>query len=338
MVNNRKVYYLRVFYCLAVIMIHVFVTARTDFPNHTNFEEILCKIIPNILHFAVPIFFMITGYLFLIKKTDIKLSEYVKKYVLKYIYAIFTFGFGYAILEEIFNKNYSIEMPLTALINTIQGKTWAHMWYLYSLVGVMLFIPILKTILEKDKKVLNYLSLILLTSSIIIPTINSIFNIKIGFDLLIIAPYLLYAIIGYYLGISEKKIDKRKCILGIILCSIIIIITEILGVTSENNIIKRLAIFGRYNSIVILIMSMFFFLLFKTIKKVNKYILEISKQSYGIYILHMFWINLIYKFMKFNIFNQYIFFKVVIVFIITFILSYASTKILKCIPVIKNII
>ena len=125
--------YLRVFSCLSVIMIHVLASARTVFPDHTMFEELLCKVLPYMMYYAVPVFFMITGYLFYSKEIKMSYGDFFKKYVLKYIVAVFVFGFGYAVLEEVFNKNYSLTMPFTALLNTLLGKTWAHMWYLYGI-------------------------------------------------------------------------------------------------------------------------------------------------------------------------------------------------------------
>ena len=333
--------YLRVFSCLSVIMIHVLASARTVFPDHTMFEELLCKVLPYMMYYAVPVFFMITGYLFYSKEIKMSYGDFFKKYVLKYIVAVFVFGFGYAVLEEVFNKNYSLTMPFTALLNTLLGKTWAHMWYLYALVGVMLFIPIIKTLMDRGKESIRYVSLILLISSFLIPTINSLFNIKIGFDLIMVSPYLLYTILGYYIGNGcMRNIKKSKCIAGIVFSASIIALFEILATILNNDLASKFGIVGRYNSILILILSACLFTLFTNIRNdsMNKYIDKISGMSYGIYILHMFWINLFYKFFGFSIFGDFMLLKIVLIFSVTTILSYESTKLLKKVPLMKKII
>ena len=339
MQNKRIVYidYLRVFSCLAVILTHVFTTARTDFISHTLTQDIVSKIIINLLHFSVPIFFMITGYLFLSKKNDYSLVYFFKKYVLKYILAIFTFGFLYSIIEELFNKRFSIYTISNALVNTIQGKSWEHMWYLYTLVGIMIFIPLLKVLLNENKKYLKYVFIILLISSFVYPQIESFFNVKIGFDLIIKSPYLVYVIIGYYLGNSNKKNSFLFC-LGIFLSTILIVGSQIISALNKNELfLSKLSIIGNYDSPVILIFSICIFELFKNINKNNIFVSYIANKTYLIYIVHMFWINLIYKYFKYNIYNN-LFIKSVIVFFSVFVLSYISSIIIKKIPFFNKIV
>lgn len=334
--KDRKVYidWLRVFACISVIIIHVFTTALTDFPNHSINEKIIAKVIINLLHFAVPIFFMITGYLFLSSEKKYDLSSFFKKYVLKYIVAILTFGYAYAIIEEIFYKNLSLSMPFVAFYNTIQGKTWEHMWYLYSLVGIMLLIPLLKILKEKDEKYLKYLLGILLISSIVIPILTNLFNFTIGIDLIVFSPYLAYAIIGYFLGKTENKKHNINLFISVIAISL----SQILPIVIHNDVTDKLIVFGNYDSPFILMLSISIFNLFKKIKAENIIIKSISKYSYGIYLIHMFWINLIYKFFKFNIFGQFYIIKSLLVFILVLLLSCLSTFLFKKIHYIKNII
>ena len=334
---ERKAYidYLRVFACIIVILIHIFSTARTDFSNHTMIEEIVTKSIVSICHFAVPIFFMITGYLFLTKDDEHSLKTFFKKYVLKYILAIFIFGYSYAVIEEIFNNNYNISILFKALLNTFQGNTWAHMWYLYSLVGVMLFIPIIKILLEKSEKYLRYFLAILLISSLLLPLINNFFNIKSGFDLIIHSVYLSYAIIGYYLGNSKRK-SNLLGLFGIIILLFIIVLTQYLAITYEN--LGKLSILSNYDSPIILLLAILIFNLFKNIKSGNGIISYISPYTYSIYLIHMFWINFIYKFLKINIYDYNLAIVSLLLFIIVFVLSLLSSIVLKKLPFLKKIL
>ncbi len=338
--KERKIYidWLRVFACLSVILIHVFTTARTDFPLHSDMQETISKVFQNLFHFAVPVFFMITGYLFLSKDGEMSFANFFKKYVVKYIIAIFTFGYGYAILEEIFNKNNELTVPIVALINTLQGKTWAHMWYLYALVGVMLLMPIIKRLKEHRESNVKYIGIILLVSSFIVPLIETFFDVKIGFDLIIKSPYLLYAIIGYYLGNSKLELKPGKYIIGLVLSAVIIVLIEIINIFCPNMYTEKLSSLGNYDSLIVLVLSICIFVLFKKIKFNNKIISFISNNTYGIYLIHMLWINIIYKFFKFNIYENYLVVRCLLVYIAVFIASLITTYIIKKLPLIKKIV
>ena len=53
---------LRIISMLSVILIHICITALSDFPDSgTELWRIVYQTVRNVLHFAVPFFFMISG-------------------------------------------------------------------------------------------------------------------------------------------------------------------------------------------------------------------------------------------------------------------------------------
>lgn len=345
-IKNKKMYleYLRVISMAAVVLIHVFVTARTDFPMHSENEEILTGIIRQIFHFAVPIFFMITGALFLQSKKKIDIKTLYKKYILKYALIIIIFGWVYALIEEIFKGNISFMAILNSFINMLSGKTWDHLWYLYELLGIMLVLPILKLMVDfSDEKnnILDYFLILLIIFSFAIPNIQGFINFDFGVNIPIRSEYLAYIILGYLIDKKEKrKKENIICIATILISFVIIIISNIIKVKFNIPIMDTI---GNYNSLIIMIMSISIFALIKNITKnktlkLDKIILTISKYSFGVYIIHMFWINIIYKFLKFNIYGNLLILKVFGTWVIVVILSILSTMILKHIPLIKKIV
>ena len=106
---NKRIKYLeflRVICMLWVVLIHTCITAITDYPQSSNFNIYggIMHFIVNIAHFAVPIFFMISGALFLNPQKQITYKKVLKKYVLKYCGVIIIFGWLFALLEEIFKS------------------------------------------------------------------------------------------------------------------------------------------------------------------------------------------------------------------------------------------
>lgn len=97
-----------------------------------------------------------------------------------------------------------------------------------------------------------------------------------------------------------------------------------------------------YSSPIIALYSVSIFSIFKRHErkyKCNKVISFLSGCSFGVYIIHMFWINICYKLLKanpFNIGNGIIGF--CIVFISVMILSVLSSYILKKLPLLRRIL
>jgi len=335
MSTERKIYidYLRVFCCLGVIMIHILTDAKVIFSDSKILAS-LTIVASNCMHFAVPIFFMITGYLFLTNDKSANLALYVKKYVLKYVYAIFIFGYCYAVIELIFNKKFTFNLPIIALINTIKGDTWTHMWYLYTLVGVMLFIPLLNIIKNTNKKYLDYVFMITFINSFIFPLINNLFNVKIAIDLIIFSPYLVYVMLGYYIGNFYNY--NRKLVIAILFVSLLgINFLEFFNFLSFD-----CNFFAKYNSLFVLIYSCCIFVLFSKISSKKNIIIKISNETYGIYLIHMVFVYFIYRVLKINPYKITILIPLnfLLVFLITFSFSYLFTKIMKKIPKLKNIL
>ena len=100
--SGKKLYieYLRCMAMFSVVLAHVCITARTDFPDHNRYEEAFAVGVANILHFAVPVFFMITGALFLNPAKKITIDKLLKKYTSKYALGILVFGWGFALMEQ----------------------------------------------------------------------------------------------------------------------------------------------------------------------------------------------------------------------------------------------
>ena len=343
---KKKAYieFMRVFSMIAVILIHIFVTARTSFEHHKWYEEYISVVISHILHFAVPVFFMITGALFLQKSKEIAVKILYKKYILKYMLTILSFGWIYALMEIVFtNKTIRPVFILRSFLNMVQGNTWEHMWYLYTLIGILIILPIIKTIVNSDKNenhILRYTLIVLMCNSFIIKFCEGLLDVKIGINIPISSEFIVYMILGYL--IDTKKIQSKKklnCI-TILVSVATIIILDFLNIKYGMGKLQK---FGDYNSPIILIMSLAIFLNSKekwenTEEIKCKMIKTLSQDSFGIYIIHMFWINLLYKLIGFNIYGKMLFFKVVFAFTFTLILSFVMIEIMKRVPFFKKIL
>ncbi len=341
--KERKHYldFLRVIATFAVIVIHVFTTARTDFPVHTALQDSTGLIMVQLMHFCVPIFLMISGSLFLKNTKEIPLKKLYGKYILKYVVVILTFGFAMALMEEYFDNGLSGGMILPALVNVLMGKTWAHMWYLYMLIGLMALVPLIKPLYNKiaeDRRLMNYYLALGAIANFLIPSIASWFNYELPIAIPLFSNYIYFFILGNLL--DEKKIvmHDKICVAGIIISSSMIVLANLLYMSTSLDFLKSL---GGYDSPLILISSVGIFGLFKNHEatmKSGRILSFLSNYSFGVYLFHMLWINIAYKLIDFNIYDSLFVLKSIGVFLATAILSYASSYVCKKMPVIKRYI
>lgn len=352
--RKRYIDYLRVTSMLAVVLIHVCITTMTDFYDGIGtMKGVLFYGVRNILHFAVPVFFMITGALLLDPKKDISLHKLLKSYILKYLCVILTFCWAYSLIEIVFN-NHDLK-PLyfwQGFCDMLQGKTWAHMWYMYSLLGIMLVLPILRWIAKMaDERHILYLIIVLGLFLSILPFIRNVAGFNLGVNIPINSESFLFLLLGYW--IDQKKICLRKSLSGTIILGSIVL----LSVTAWYQIIRGLDLdyIPSYSSPIIIVYSIAVFAIFREHEdkarlngtshnlKPPKIFMRgvinlLSSCSFGIYLVHMFWINLVYKFLRINPFRPNALAMMFAVWIFVVFLSVITTKILRIIPFFKFMI
>ena len=270
--NNQKKNYtqkkwymewLRVISMTAVVFTHIGATAHTDFPDtyYANIGGVVLQGIVYLSHFAVPIFFMITGALLLNPGKEITIGKIMKKYVLRYSIVLLIFGWGYAYLEMLFISKRFVWADLgISFVNMLQGHSWAHMWYLYTLIGMLLVLPLLRAFIRnyEHKDVLFCLLFLFLFNSIF-PIISELTGFKIGIVFPISSVYILYMLLGYVL--DSKSFDIKgiwPIILEIFLAGSLIITAY------YNNMYGFELPIGAYYSPVIIMYSVILFCLVKS--------------------------------------------------------------------------
>jgi surface polysaccharide O-acyltransferase-like enzyme len=131
-----------------VVLLHVFVSTSlaTEFlPMRAAVYSALGIVLGR---WAVPAFFMITGYLLMNPAREVGWRQ-VKRYVLRMVAVLATYGLAFALMEEVWASVRSgaglSPMALwRAVVDVISASTWDHLWYVYALLGVYLLVPALR--------------------------------------------------------------------------------------------------------------------------------------------------------------------------------------------------
>lgn len=217
-INNRDVYIdaIRVFAICMVIMLHCVCDFYTDMYNSEKISWWIIGYVNEISRTGVPLFFMISGFLLISSSSSNNVTQFYKKRFKKILVPFILYDISYYFYYVFINeKPLSVSLFLKELIDN--GSAY-HLWFIYALGLLYLFIPYIKIILEK----LNLKMLILfLLLAIFQSTIKPFFNIALNDRITIyladdgIVGYMGYMILGYILGTYEIKKTAYHCILYI---------------------------------------------------------------------------------------------------------------------------
>ena len=244
------------------------------------------------MYWAVPCFFMITGALLLNPEKTITANDCVWKYGRRIALVLFLFGIPFAMLKivmETGNVNVSI-LPL-AVKAVLEKQSLSHLWYLYELIGIYLILPMLRWFVAKaDNNEVKMLIVALVIMDFVIPLINAAIEWDIGFDIPLKYP-VLYVLLGWLLNKSDLKKYTSLCFAVAVLA--------VISIWVLNYVIDDTTAWTSYNSPLILILSISLFAIFKNLEIQKKEMLwKIDRLCFAVYLVHPVLIQFTYRFLK----------------------------------------
>lgn len=204
---------LRVLATCAVVMMHV-LTGATDVTDASILPEYrgLVLSIMDLVTWCVPVFLLISGYLFLHPERELTYPVMIGKYCRRIALAILLFGVPYAASELVVaERTFRIRMIPEALKMTLMGHTWSHMWYLYLILFLYLITPLLKKVLRVLPVwgVAAVMTVIFLGSSVA-PFLNKVLDVNSIPVLPDGGVYFLYYLCGYFFAVREVCVDRAE--------------------------------------------------------------------------------------------------------------------------------
>lgn len=171
--RNISVDLMRSISAIAVVVYHVLGCSVDLDPELSEQARKVFSAFFEALSWNVPTFFIITGYLWL---DDSKECTYAKMAhnIRRFVTVLFTVGFAFAIMERFFvTKQLSVSLFLGGITDVLTGNLWAHMWYLYSIIGVYLFLPVIKPFFQQSsKRTIGFLVCLLFVFTILEPVVD----------------------------------------------------------------------------------------------------------------------------------------------------------------------
>ena len=329
---------MRIAATLAVIFLHTCNTISNNAENYNLSDTQMLFLTSGnyLMNWAVPMFLMITGALFLKEERIITFRSCLTKYSKRILLALLIFGIPFSLLEIIVNTR-QIKMSIIghAILNVLTGDSWSHLWYLYALLGIYLVLPVLKAFVDKaSRKDIEAFLGILLLFNILLPIVNNLFRIKIAFYIPISSFLVFYVLLGKYMYDKTPGILKyKKICVGILAIAFAVLI-----------IINRYTVphgdtWLDYHSPLIVIITTVMFALFKNIA-INKMdrLWRIDRLCFGVYLVHPVFINFFYKGLKITPLNanKYYLLAIFLFWIVFVVCSFLTSWIMSLIKPLKK--
>ena len=297
-VSSKRIFYLdqlRVLAMIGVIFIHVSAQflSNSDPGTYSFFMSSFFNVFGQ--SFAVPLFVMISGALLLGRQY--KIIDFFKKRLSRIIVPFIFWAILTIILTvSLFNINFSLQYARNIFLG-VSGTLGVHFWFIWMLIGLYLFIPIINSFINEYKlKGVEYF-LIIWIITIILKTLQILPFYKL--ELSYFTGYLGFLVLGYYLKNKEIKTNKKILTILTTLGFITMLTISIYPITIGEISLGK-------SPFTQLISCTTIFILFKTFNEkpnkiskllkntiIGKITLSLSTCSYGIYLSHLLILNII---------------------------------------------
>lgn len=330
---------LRIVSMVAVVVLHTAGHYWSKLPVDTFGWETL-NFYDSSVRWAVPVFVMISGALFLDPAKDQPIKKLYTRNIFRICLLIFIWGGIYAVVYH-----YPSELTLKGLWAFF--KVWVmgdfHMWFLFMIVGLYVVTPILRC-LTRDDDVVRYFLLLGLILNCIIPFLLSFGHLSIVgsvVDMLLFQTpmgYSFYFVLGYWLNKKEFGC-KRSVWIGV--AAVGIILTFLL--TACFSLGQGKAFEGFYGnfSLPVVVASVGVFLSLKDVKpnseRAQKIITVLSRSSLGVYLIHVMALRVLRSYGISALMCPPLF-SVPIVAALAVVISFVAAVVLRKIPVLGKYI
>ncbi len=285
--KDERLEYLRVISCFLVILGHISNWYMREYPHLPMDSYVAAVFLNGICRVSVPIFFMISGALILEQTTDYKknrkrtLFMFSKTVIWTVIYIIWDFLY----LGTKFNPRTMFAEPVRA-----------HFWFMFVMVGIYATVPFWKKLVSGDsRELLKYFFIIyiVVTTVYFFAKAN---KMPVAYEVPLVGGscYTGLFIMGYAIRhyITEIKISRKTSILVIIGGTLA---TILLTIISTVKLGRHYEEFTDFKSVFIVLSSLSVFYLFMRLKGLKLYgwMKVISKYSFGIYMTHVFFLDIL---------------------------------------------
>ena len=301
-------------------------------------------VIETLFYTAVPCFFMIIGVTLIDYTKKYNTSVFFKKRFVKTFYPFIFWSLFAIVFQCLRHPERLASLDLTQLTNSVvMTKAMPVYWFFIPLFAVYLSIPVLNKIPDIHRKATyTYMIYCSLLSTSVLPMAFKVLKLEYNYELAIpiAGGYIMYLLLGYLLEYCYELSSKQRYIVYIagLLGLLVRMVTVYVWSLEEGKINNTM---GGYTNLPTIAYSMAVFVFVKYelmrtnyIQKMNAAALQrISGYSFGVYLLHMYFVIGLPKILHFA--NTSIWWRTIGVLVV-YCCCLLVVHIMKKLPVLKN--
>ncbi|WP_238550544.1 acyltransferase [Dickeya solani] len=249
----------------------------------------------SLVRWCVPVFIMISGALLLSPEKVENLSIFYKKRIGKILIPLFFWSFFF-ILWGFFKVKFNGGGEGDILKNIMNGRPYYHMWFLYMIIGLYIFTPLIRILVinTHEERLLFFVFLMFVFCSL-----SDLYNFLTGNDDFLFTSEFIYYVPYYICGHLIARKHTAKPLSFYIFIFLISLTLTCVGCYLLSSISgKEVGLyFYSYLSFNVIFMSISFMWILKVFhldKSYHNKLKVLSDISLGIYLIHPVFIEILY--------------------------------------------
>jgi surface polysaccharide O-acyltransferase-like enzyme len=332
---------IRVLAIYLVVVIHVSGQLTNVWGKIPQYQWVTADILGGIARVGVPLFFMLSGFLLLPRSESLR--DFYGKRMLRIVIPFVFWSIFYISLDCIGKPGVCTPQYLRPYI--LLQRSYFHLWFLYSLIGIYFILPLLRLMIRPDtaRTFLWYLIVLWLIFQPIRTLMDQFLHFSININAPLATGFLPYFILGYLLG--EVALTRGRRIAAAVAFAIGALIT-IVGtylLTSINGSFN--GYFYDYVTIGVILSTAGAFLLLRTVSDVGFFATErfhslmrwVAGGTFGVYLIHVLVIWSLDR-IHINSFMGFALWSILLVATLVFVISFLLVRLLQKIPIMNYIL
>lgn len=351
--------YVRVFACFLVMVVHASenfygAPGSTDMAGPQSYlsseaDRLWVAVYDGFSRMSVPLFIIVSAYLLAPMKAGQTMWQFYRQRFLRIIPPFFLFMLLYSTLPMLWgqlDEETSLKDISRIFLNfpTLAG----HLWFMYPLISLYLFIPILSPWLSQVTAKEERFFIVLFLLSTCIPYLNRWCGEVWGqcfwneyHMLWYFSGYLGYLVLAHYIRVHLTWSSSTRWQVGTVLMLVGAALTiysfYIQAIPGKILPTPEIEIGWAFCTLNCVLLTAGTFLIFTCINRPCRLITEISKLSYGMYLMHIFWLGLWVAVFKYTLSLPTVA-AIPCIATCTFVCCYLTAKIISFLPGSKWII
>ena len=335
--------------CLAVVILHTLGMAMSFSPDKSTARLLFS--LRTLTLWAVPCFIMSTGALLLDENREIGLKKLFSKLILRMVLALVIFTFLFRCFDALLiDKSFALgEVLRFTGKSLLYNYSWEHMWYLYLMIALYLMLPAYKAAAKAmDNRTMRYIIALMFVMLSILPAVYTLLlaeengqsaELRIVIYISKVFPLFLFA--GYAIEKDKLKVPLFISVPAVLVSAAVMPMLANYCVKERN--MALYSIINEYHFPVTVIGAAALFALFRSfdgidLKLADKVFAQIEKCSFGIYLLHMVLLKLIFSVWEFDPFGHGGLIMVFLISLAVFTVTFMIVRLLRFIPFVNKVI